>query len=84
MSCEHKDFKAQVDVNRITISEGESECPYRFMAHIRIECAECGVSFSFIGLPGGLRFAEPRVGPFGLEARMPIEPCKIHEKDDLN
>lgn len=70
--CEHLNFAAEVDVNRITAEEGGN--PYRWMAEIRVKCADCGIPMRFIGLPPGMDFNSPCVAINAEEARMPIAP----------
>ena len=80
MSCEHKNFKAQVDVHRlITIPdvdtpEGEIT---RYTADVSITCADCHMPFRFKGLQGGVNPSHPTCDVEEIEARMPIEPIKI-------
>lgn len=65
--CEHKDFTAHVEVNRL-------EDISSFAADVRITCAECGTRFRFLGLPGGLNIEGATVSFDGTEARLAIEP----------
>lgn len=60
MKCDHEEFEAKVDVNRLTDSG-------RFMADIRIKCKQCGEPFRFLGLPCGVA-----VSADGTEARIAI------------
>ena len=46
----------------------------RFMAEIRIKCAECHRPFQFIGLPLGLNFGGAAMDPSGQEALLAIAP----------
>jgi len=65
--CEHKDFNATVAVNRI-------EDKGRYIAEIRITCAECGAPFRFIGLPGGLDLNGATTNIDGTEGSFAIAP----------
>ena len=65
--CEHKDFAAEVEVNRL-------EDVNRFSADVRIRCNECGQPFRFIGLPTGLDLNGASVSIDGTEARLAIAP----------
>lgn len=65
--CDHQDFAAVVEVNRL---EGSG----RFSADVRIECAECGERFRFLGLPVGLDLNGAAVSVDGCEARLAIAP----------
>lgn len=67
MSCEHKGFKAYVEVNRLEDSG-------LFNADLRIDCAECGLAFQFLGLPAGLNLQGAAVSIDGTEARLAIAP----------
>jgi hypothetical protein len=51
----------------------------RFMADIRIACADCGMPFKFIGLPDNvINTTTPQMSmPFNDEARLPIEPMDM-------
>jgi hypothetical protein len=63
--CKHKNFAANVVVNRI-------EDNGRFNADIKINCADCGESFRFLGLPCGLDPNGACVSADGTEARLAI------------
>ena len=75
--CEHRQFRADVAVGRLSEAEGASITSY--VAEVRVHCAECGLPFRFIGLAAGSHYAEPRVSIDGKELRAPIEPA-THEK----
>ncbi len=65
--CEHKEFEARVEVNRL-------EDVKRFAADVHIQCRECKRPFRFLGLPGGLHLEYPTISVDGTEARLPIAP----------
>lgn len=67
MSCEHQNFAAEVDVARLETSG-------RFMADVRIKCADCGKPLRFIGLPVGLDLNGAAVSADGTEARLSVHP----------
>lgn len=46
----------------------------RFMAEVRIRCAECGLAFQFLGLPLGLDLKGAAMSVDGEEARIAIAP----------
>ena len=46
----------------------------RFMAEVRIRCAECGVAFQFLGLPLGLNLDGATMSVDGEEARLAVAP----------
>lgn len=59
-NCKHENFSAQVDVHRHTDSG-------RFSADVRINCAECGEPFRFLGLPAGVDLNGAAVSVDGTE-----------------
>ena len=65
--CEHLNFTANVDVNRLVDSG-------RFQADVRIRCVDCGVPMRFIGLPAGLDLNGAAVSVDGTEGRFAIAP----------
>jgi hypothetical protein len=67
MNCSHKDFRAEVTVNRLEDSG-------RFQADIKINCTQCGVSMRFIGLPTGIDLNGASVSVDGTEGRFVIAP----------
>ena len=71
-ACEHADFRASVAVNRL--SERGGGPVRRFQADLKIECAECGEKFFFLGVFVGRSFRSPRVSIDGTELRIPIRP----------
>lgn len=66
-SCKHMDFAASVNVARL-------EDTGRFMAEIRVTCADCGRPFQFLGLEPGIDLSGARVSINGLEANLAICP----------
>ena len=73
MNCQHKNFRAQVDVHRLTKSD-ESDEVVGYAADVSITCDECHMPFRFKGLPAGYSEERPMANMEGIEARMPIEP----------
>lgn len=65
--CQHEQFTAQVDVQRLLDSG-------KFCADIRVKCIECGSPFRFVGCAAGLRFDRPMVSIDEIELHAPIEP----------
>lgn len=63
--CKHENFTANVAVNRLEDSG-------RFNADIKINCAQCGTPFRFLGLPVGLDPNGACVSVDGTEARLAI------------
>lgn len=66
-SCDHAEFRAQVDVQRLLDSAV-------WYADVSIHCAGCGQKMEWIGFPMGLSPAEPMVDVTGTEARLPFRP----------
>lgn len=66
VKCSHFNFNADVKVGRLESG--------RFTADIKINCAECGLPFRFLGLPPGLDLEGACVSVDGEEARMAIAP----------
>jgi hypothetical protein len=60
-------FSAEVRVARLEDSG-------RFMAEIRVTCADCNKPFQFLGLEPGLDLQGARVSLDGLEANIAIVP----------
>jgi hypothetical protein len=65
--CQHEQFRAEVDVNRL-IDSGA------FICDIRVQCAQCGMKFQFPDPPFGLSSHEVRVSMDGTELRVPCKP----------
>jgi len=81
MICEHMNFSAHVAVGRLTEAEGG---PVKaFAAEVRINCADCGLPFTFLGFPLGLGLKMPSVSVGGEEARLPIEPVTLTQLREL-
>ena len=89
--CNHKNFTAQVNVYRmhegVNIDEilkaGAVEEPEitSYTTDIKIQCADCGMPFQFLGLPMGVSPTFPTRSMDGLELRQPIKPSPFHSKD---
>ncbi|WDI31569.1 hypothetical protein PUV54_16580 [Hyphococcus flavus] len=77
MACEHKNFHCAAHIGRLSDEEGGPITGY--VADLKIECADCGLPFRFVGLNAGNHHSEPRVSIDGIELRAPIEPAE-HEK----
>jgi len=69
--CLHKNFAANVDVNRIQNDDG---CVTRFNADIRVKCEDCGCEFVFLGLAPGLDLDGACVSVDAVTARLAIAP----------
>jgi hypothetical protein len=70
--CEHENFMADVQVNRIPLREGGPI--ERYMADVRVKCNDCGLPFRFIGLPAGVDLNGASVSVDAEEARLAIAP----------
>lgn len=70
--CEHLNFKANVAVNRLSKEEGGEIKNY--VADIKIQCADCGLPFQFLGLKPGVELQGARVSLDCLEASLAICP----------
>lgn len=75
--CEHLDFAASVEVNRLSKDEGSPINAYA--AEIRIECAHCRERFVFMGLDPGMMPTGPMRSVDGTTALMPIRPLSAGE-----
>ncbi len=71
--CEHKDFAARVEVNRL-------EDKNMFAADVTITCLECKKPFRFLGLPGGVSLSHPTISIDATEARLPIAPGSLYDE----
>ena len=67
--CEHRDFTASVQVNRLSDSG-------QFQADVRITCAQCATPFGFVGVPFGLNLHGVAQGLDG-EGRFAIRPLPL-------
>lgn len=72
-ACPHGTFEAIVAVNRITAVEGGPATS--FNADIRVECADCGEPFRWVGVPAGMSPAQPMVSVDETELRAPLRPA---------
>lgn len=70
MSCQHKEFAANVTVARLEDSG-------KFIAEIKVSCAQCQTPFQFLGLQPGFDFNGATVSLDGLEANIAIAPQGI-------
>mgnify|MGYP001006398901 CR=1 FL=1 len=70
--CVHMNFAASVGVGRLTQTEGGPVTGY--VAEIRVNCADCGKRFQFLGLEPGYDNQGARVSLDGLEANIALAP----------
>lgn len=78
MTCEHEDFAAFVDVARLTANDDDPTI-IGYTAEIRIDCAQCGESFVFRGIPVGVLPGQPTTSVDGRELRAPLAPASDPE-----
>lgn len=72
-ACPHENFWADVDVNRLTNTEGGPVTGYS--ASIRIKCVDCGEPFRFTGVKAGLSMARPMCSVDETELHAPVRPA---------
>ena len=66
-ACPHKEFRAQVNVNRF-------EDTGKFLAEITVTCLRCQIPMRFIGVAAGLGWSQPTCSIDALVLNAPIEP----------
>jgi len=72
LRCAHKNFGANVNVQRLT--EDRTGNVTAFLLEIVVTCAECGLPFHFKGLPCGMDLNGAMVSANALEGRFAIAP----------
>ena len=72
MACVHMNFAATVGVARLEDKPGGDITG--FNAEVRIQCADCGQKFQFLGLEPGYDTQGARCSLDGLEAKIAICP----------
>jgi hypothetical protein len=72
-ACEHPDFTAEVDVNRLTDAEDGPVTGYA--ADVRARCAACGEPFRWIGVPAGSSGSRPTCSVDETELHAPLRPA---------
>ena len=76
-SCEHKNFRVDAIVNRLTREEGGPV--YAYTCDLKVKCVECDLPFTFPGLANGISSHEARVSINGETMCVPIKPAdKTH------
>lgn len=73
IACEHENFGAQVEVNRLTKNEGDPVEGYS--ANLTIWCKDCKEKFRFIGVKAGLLPTQPMCSIAEDELHIPIRPA---------
>lgn len=83
--CIHLEFVVEAEVTRLvdlmTRLEKTDGAASAFMAAIKIRCRECGLYFTFEGLPRGVSFYHPLVSSDRTELRAPIKPAPRERLD---
>lgn len=74
MTCRHEEFEAFVDVHRLEPTAATGATKMRFMADVRVQCAQCRRRFQFLGLPAGVDLGAATVSIDSLEAHLAICP----------
>lgn len=59
MACEHQNFTAIVNVNRINREDGGPVVAYS--TDITVACRDCGQPFEWFGLPNGFSYYQPTI-----------------------
>ena len=72
MGCDHNEFRASVNVGRLTDDLGNVTA---YTADVRVSCRACGTPFEFNGLPMGVAVSSSTVSVDGQEARLSIAPA---------
>lgn len=75
MACTHFNFRAAVDVNRLTDESGNIT---GYMADVRINCDQCGRPFQFLGLKAGIDIRGAAVSADATEVRLALCPQGEH------
>ena len=78
MNCQHLNFAASVNVCRLT-ADTDPEKVIGYTADVKINCADCGLPFEFIGLPNGISItnSKPMVSMASTELRAPLKPSSV-------
>lgn len=71
--CDHKNFKAQVNVTRLTDKDDETKIT-GYTTDITVSCVDCFKPFQWVGVPGGYSPNQPMVNFDRTELRAPIKP----------
>lgn len=74
-ACDHPDFEAFVDVNRVGTGDTADGSPAAYVADIRVNCAACGEKFRWSGVQAGLSYERPMVSVDETELHAPLRPA---------
>jgi hypothetical protein len=72
VSCEHENFRAQVDVFRLYHDADMGDSPHAFAAEVSIVCTACGAPLGFRCDTVGLTNDRPAISPDALKLRLPL------------
>ena len=72
-ACMHPDFAANVEVNRLTSTEGGPVTGYS--ATVNVWCIACDEPFRWIGVPAGLSGSRATCSVDETELRAPLRPA---------
>lgn len=75
--CEHEDFAAVVEINRITGDDGGPVIGYS--ADIKVNCLHCGEPFQWMGLEAGMQPHRPMCSVDGTLLVAPLRPASAPE-----
>ncbi len=71
--CKHLNFIAKNVVARL-MDDDDPEKTIGYSMNVSVKCADCGLPFEFVGMPGGYSPRQPMVNLDATEARIPICP----------
>lgn len=71
--CQHMNFECRASIGRLT-ADTDPDMIVGYMADIHVTCADCGLPFEWMGIPGGVSGSQPRVSFDSTELRAPIRP----------
>lgn len=74
LPCPHEDFTANVEVNRLTASDGDPTI-IAYDTSITVACLACGEPFRWIGVQAGSSPGRPMCSVDETELRAPIRPA---------
>jgi hypothetical protein len=76
--CQHEVYKVLGQVCEIV--DDESHDVYAYRLEVSVHCVQCGMPFTFLGLPEGYNISEPMSNIDHTTARLPIKPLNIHSR----
>lgn len=82
MTCSHINFSATLKVHRVVTqepAEGQEPDIAAYMAEIRVQCADCGNPFEWVGFPMGIHSDQARVDISGQQLNAPLKPQGVEK-----